>query len=278
LLLSAREAIRAARQPASALPKLNICLVGVIAGTIGLQLVSKIQGLAAQWSFHGGLTGHHSRSLLNREADIVISADPLDDEANLERHLILWEQLVLVLPEAVQEDYQDLQTLAQTRELVRLSTRTTLGRQIERHLRRTRIETKSRLEFDDPEAVMATVANNLGWTIMTPLSSLLGRAFLSRLKILPLPGPAASREIYVIARQKELGDIPKRVAEAAIESLNEMFTTLISPCCPWMQTMYGLPGITPDMPFRADVLPSASSAPRWPLRGSALSGRLARSS
>ncbi len=218
LLLSAREAIQLARQPAAAaLPKLNICLVETIAGTIGLELVSKIQGFATQWSVHGGLTGHHSRALLTREADIVISSDPLEDEPNLERHLILKEQLILVLPISAAEECNDLQTLAQTRDLVRLSTRTTLGRQAERHLRRTRVEAKGRLEFDDPEAVMATVASSLGWSIVTPLASMLGRASWPKLRFLPLPAPASSREIYVIAREKELGDIPKKIAETAIE-------------------------------------------------------------
>ena len=279
LLILAREAIQATRQPATtALPKLNICLVETVAGTIGLDLVSKIQGLATQWSVQAGLPSHHSRSLLTREADIVISSDPLEDESNLERHLILSEQLIVVLPRAWAEEAEDLKTLAKTRHLVRLSTRTILGLQIERHLRRTRVEPVSRVEFDDPEAVMAMVANNLGWSILTPLSSLLGRSFWPKLTFAPLPAPRASREIYVIAREKELGDIPKRIAEAAIQSLNELFHTVVSPCCPWMMKEYSLPGITPDGPFRADVLPSASSSLRSPSRNLIPSGKLARSS
>lgn len=279
LLLSAREAIQAARQPtATTLPKLNICLVKTIAGTIGLDLVPKIQGFATQWSVQAGLPSYHSRALLTREADIVISSDPLEDEPNLERHLILREQLVIVQPRASAEKVDDLQKLASTSKLVRLSTRTTLGRQIERHLRRTRIETTSRVEFDAPEAVMAMVANNLGWSILTPLLSLLGRSYWPKLVFAPLPGPAASREIYVVAREKELGDVPRSIAEAAIEALNEKFANVLLPCCPWMKTMYCLPGITPDQPLRADVLPSASSTPRWPSRGSAPSGKLVRSS
>ncbi len=238
----------------------------------------KSRGFATQWSVQAGLPSYHSRALLTREADIVISSDPLEDEPNLERHLILREQLVIVQPRASAEKVDDLQKLASTSKLVRLSTRTTLGRQIERHLRRTRIETTSRVEFDAPEAVMAMVANNLGWSILTPLLSLLGRSYWPKLVFAPLPGPAASREIYVVAREKELGDVPRSIAEAAIEALNEKFANVLLPCCPWMKTMYCLPGITPDQPLRADVLPSASSTPRWPSRGSAPSGKLVRSS
>ena len=279
LLLSAREAIQAARQPAAmALPKLNICLVETIAGTIGLELVSKIQGFATQWSVQAGMPSHYTRSLLSRESDIAISSDALEDEPNLERHLILREQLVLVVPDSAGEEPQELQTLAQTQDFVRLSARTTLGLQIERHLRRTRVEARSRLEFDDPEAVMATVANDLGWSIMTPLASMLGRAFWEKLKFLPLPGRAASRELYVIAREKELGDIPKRIAETAIQSLNGVFNSVIFPNSPWMMPLIDLPGISREECLRADVPPSVSSAPRWLLRDLVPSGKLARSS
>ena len=55
VLLSVREAIQAVRQPAAAaLPKLNICLVDTIAGTIGLELVSKFRGSRPSGPSKGG--------------------------------------------------------------------------------------------------------------------------------------------------------------------------------------------------------------------------------
>lgn len=279
LLLSARDAVQAAREPASmALPKLNICLVETIAGTVGLELVSNIQGFAALWSIHGGLHSHHSRSLLTREADIVVSPDPLEDEPNLERHLILKEQLFVVLPRDYEGEVCSLAALAQTRDLVRLSTRTMLGRQIERHLRRTRIEAKGRVEFDDPEAVMAMVAGNLGWALLTPLCVLLGRSFWPQLRFAPMPGPGLSREIYVIAREKELGDIPRRVAGTAVASVHKLLNAELARTYPWMIEGCVLPGIGRAEPPKAAVQPSASSVPQSPLRGSIPLGKLVHSS
>ncbi len=279
VLLCAREAIRASRTAASsALPKLNICLVGGIASRLGLDLISGADGFAATWSVHAGSYNHHSRSLLTREVDIMISPDPFEDEPNLERHLILREKLCLVLPSDHEADVDDLATLARTRDLVRLSPRTMLGRQIERHLRRLRIEAKGRVEFDDPEGVMATVAANMGWAILAPSCTLLGRSFWPQLTILPLPGQSMWREIHVIAREKELGDIPQKIAAKAIALVDRIFTSELGPCCPWMLEDYFLPGKTCCRPPKAGVQPSASSIPLWPSQDSVPLGKLAHNS
>ncbi len=243
VLLCAREAMQAARTPASAaLPKLNICLVGAIAGKLGLDLISSADGFAATLSVHTGSLNQHSRSLLTREVDIMISPDPLEDEPNLERHLILREKLCLVLPGDSEGEVDDLAALARARDLVRLSPRTMLGRQIERYLRRLRIEAKGRIEFDDPEGVMAAVAAGMGWALLTPTCVLVGRSFWPKLRITPAPGQSMWREIYVIARDKELGDIPRKMAAKVIASVDRIFTSELEPCCPWMLDQYLLPG------------------------------------
>lgn len=263
VLLCAREAMQAARAPASAaLPKLNICLVGSIAGKLGLDLISSTDGFAATLSVHAGSLSQHSRSLLTREVDIMISPDPLEDEPNLERHLILREKLCLLLPGDYEGEVDDLATLARTRDLVRLSPRTMLGRQIERHLRRLRIEAKGRIEFDDPEGVMALVAANMGWALLAPSCMLLGRSFWPKLRVMPAPGQSMWREIYVIARDKELGDIPRKMASKVIASVDRIFRAELGPCCPWMLDQYILPGRSFGRSPNGASLTFESSVPR----------------
>ncbi len=246
-----------------------------------MELVSNIQGFAALWSVHGGLHSHHSRSLLTREVDIVISPDPLEDQPNLERHLILREQLCLVVPREFKGEIDSLTVIAETRDLVRLSARTVLGRQIERHLRRMRIEVSGRVEFDDHEAVMAMVAANQGWAILTPLGVLLGRSYWPQLRFVPLPGPAVSREMYLIAREKELGDIPRKVADTAVASIRKLFKEELAATYPWMIAGCSTPGMTSAVrkaPAKAGAQPSASSVRQLPSRGSSPLGKLAHNS
>ncbi len=235
LLLSARDAINSTRLPAAtAFSKLNLCLVDTIAGTIGPDLVGDIQDFAGLLSVHAGLHGQHKHSLLSREADIVISPDPLEDEPNLERYEILKEPFFVALPKNYKDEVRDLAVLAGSLELVRFSARTLLGRQIERHLRRLRIEAKGRVEFDTSDAVLAMVASGNGWAALTPLCALVAASFWPQLKFAPMPEPVLYRRLYVIARQGEAGDIPKKVADLAVAALKRAYNSKLNAKYPWM--------------------------------------------
>jgi len=224
LLLDARTAIKATRETATvAFPKLNVCLVETIAGTIGPELVKNIQRFAGLWSVHSGPHSSHSRIVISRECDVAVTPDPLEDEPNLERYEILKEPLFIALPHDYPTDGLRLETLAETCNLVRFSARTMFGRQVERHLRRLRLDARGRVEFDNCDSVQAMVAGGLGWTILTPLLALMGRRLWPKLKFVPLPGPAVHRRIYVIARAGELDDVPAQIAEAAANSLRLAF-------------------------------------------------------
>ena len=241
LLLAARDAIKSVREPATAAyPKLNLCLVETIAGTIGPGFVKNIQGFADLWSVHAGLHSQHNRALLSREADIVVTPDALEDQPNVERHEILKELFFLALPKDFPGEVESLGALAKDRYLVRFSARTMIGRQVERHLRRLRVDANGRVEFDNADAIMAMVAGGLGWAILTPLCAMLGRPFWPDVRFAPMPGPALHRRLYVVARQGELGDIPKRIACAASAcirgSLHEHFKNY-----PWIVSGCDIP-------------------------------------
>jgi DNA-binding transcriptional LysR family regulator len=293
LLLSAREAIHSARQPVTAaLPKLNLCLVETIAGTIGPDLVRNIQEHAALWSVHSGLHSQHNRSLLLREADIVITPDSLEDKASIERHEILKERFFIALPKTFSGEVKSLKELAGARELVRYSARTMLGRQIEQHLRRRGVVAKGQVEFDDSEAVLAMVADDLGWALLTPLCAIVGRAYWKDVKFVPIPAEDTqlTRRLHVVARQGELGDIPGRIAAAAVASIKKIFHKHLSDKYSWMYDDRSIlesprPSLAngsgeghPNQFLIAGVQPSPSSARQLPSRGLSHSGRLARSS
>ena len=242
VLLAARDAIKSARQPATAaFPKLNLCLIETVAGTIGPALVKNIQGFAGSWSVHAGLHSQHSRALLNREADIVITPDPIEDQITVERHKILKEPYFLVLPKDYEGSIESLAELAGTHPFVRFSARTLLGRDIERHLRRLKVEAKGRVEFDSPDAIMAMVAGSLGWAIVTPLCALVGRQFWPEVRFEPMPGPALHRRLFTIARQGELGDIPAKVADAAAACIQGLQHTQFADY-PWIIEGCEIPG------------------------------------
>ncbi len=235
LLALTRDTIQAVRQSGSAaMPHLNLAMVDSVASSIGPYLISNLRGLAAQWSVFAGLSPAHNAALKAREADIVISPDALEDEPHLERHQVLSEPFVLIVPSNYTGDAKSLHAIAAVLDLIRFSNRSLIGKQIERHLRRLRVEAPGQLEFDTSDSLAAMVAGGIGWALTTPLCLLQCTSHLSGLRCLPLPPPGASRTITVIARAGELGNIPSRVTEMSIAAMRDVCLPRIAAIAPWM--------------------------------------------
>jgi DNA-binding transcriptional LysR family regulator len=224
LLRDAHETVAAVRDLGSGtLPHLQLAMLDTVAATIGPHLVAKLRGMASRWSVWSGLSASHREALLAREVDIIITADAdALGGADLERHDILTEPHLLVLPARYTGPTDDLAALIRAMDFIRFSARSHTGRQIEQHLRRLRLEPPARLEFDTSDALLAMVAAGLGWTLATPLCILQGSQHLPHLRCVPAPGPTLARRITLAARRGELGDVPARISTAAIAVFQEI--------------------------------------------------------
>src|SRR5262249_47221246 len=152
-----------------------------------------------------------------------VTANPLDEMDGLERHELLRETFIAVLPSrfAMPAGELDPRKLAATLPLIRLSPRTLVGNQIERHLRRMRIDAPRQYEFYDYDSVLAMVAEGHGWSIMTPLALLHGRADLGKVRPTLFPGPEFRRRISLVARAGEFGQITEKLANLSREILTQ---------------------------------------------------------
>lgn len=194
---------------------LRIGLVDSLTRTLSGDLAGFLAEVAEQASVFSGLTASHVAALLTRQLDLFLGAQDVEDVGGLERHLLLQEAYVLLCPDgmAPPTTLAELAVAAAERPLIRYSARSATGLEIERHLRRLRLEPPRHLEFDTPHGVSAAVAAGLGWAITTPLcvreAALPGSGTARH----PLPGPKLTRRLVLIARQRELGSIPHRMAE-----------------------------------------------------------------
>ena len=218
LLREAHETVAAVRDLGSGtLPHLHLAMLDTVASAIGPHLVTKLRGMASRWSVWSGLSASHREALLAREVDIIMTADAdALGGPELERHDILSEPHLLVLPARYTGPVDDLSELARVMDFIRFSARSHTGRQIEQHLRRLRLEPPHRLEFDTSDALLAMVAAGLGWTLATPLCVLQGAQHLPGLRCVAAPGPTLSRRITLAARRGELGEVPARIAAASV--------------------------------------------------------------
>jgi DNA-binding transcriptional LysR family regulator len=159
-----------------------------------------------------GQSKDHEGLLRTRKADLVITSDPLYDLDGLERHPIMTESFLLVLPQSYQGPAGSIGELLQHLPLIRFAASTAVGRLTEQHLRRLKVRTPRVIQADRSSMVTACVARGMGFTFLTP--SLLIDGFVEQmpLNIRPLPITGFSRSITLLARDRELGALPAAFA------------------------------------------------------------------
>lgn len=222
LLSEARQIAPLLREAERArLPLIRTGIVDSLSRVLIAPLVRALAEKAEQVSLLSGLTAAHAGALLTRQLDLLVGADALDEIEGLERWPLLTEPYVLLMPAHLPAPLRvaDIEELTRTVPLVRFSARSKTGMEVERHLRRLRLELPRPLEFDTPYGVTAAVADGAGFAVTTPLCLIEAAVPLDGLACHALPGPGLARHLTLIARRQELGRLPREVAAFCRERL-----------------------------------------------------------
>ena len=196
---------------ASIATTLTPALVGLAQDTFGVQDIT----------LHAGQSEDHETLLRTKRADVVISSNPFDDMDGLERHEVLAENFLLVLPQYYDGPTDSLAAVIDTLPLVRFADSTGVGRRIHQHLRRMKLTPGQVIQADRSSMVTACVAKGLGFSLLTPSLLIDGLVEGMPLTLRALPAPGLGRTITVVARDKELGDLPARFAHASALTLRQ---------------------------------------------------------
>lgn len=222
LLSEARQIAPLLREAERArLPLIRTGIVDSLSRALMAPLVRALAEKAEQVSLLSGLTAAHAGALLTRQLDLLVGADALDEIEGLERWPLLTEPYVLLMPAHLPAPARvaDIEELTRTVPLVRFSARSKTGVEVERHLRRLRLELPRPLEFDTPYGVTAAVADGAGFAVTTPLCLIEAAVPLDGLACHALPGPGLTRHLTLIARRQELGRLPREIAAFCRERL-----------------------------------------------------------
>jgi len=199
------------------LPLVRIGLVDSLTRTLMAPLARYLASHADEVSILSGLTATHAGELLTRRLDLFLGVDDLQDIPGLERWELVREPYVLLVPRSAGtvRTVNDLRKLAQSMPLIRFSARSQTGVEIERHLRRLELDIPRTLEFDTPYAVSSMVAAGHGFAITTPLCISESAIEGTPTAAIRMPGPQITRKLTLVARQRELGQLPRELAEVA---------------------------------------------------------------
>jgi DNA-binding transcriptional LysR family regulator len=190
-------------------------LVDSLSRALTVPLSEYLASRADSVSVLSGLTARHASELLTRRLDLFLGVDDLEELPGLERWDLFREPYVLLMSNkrGPIRSVADLKKLAEAIPLIRFSGRSQTGLEIERHLRRLGIDVPNTFEYDSPYAVAAMVAAGRGFAITTPLCIAESKISTKGLVSARLPGPQISRKLTMVARYRELGHIPRDLAE-----------------------------------------------------------------
>jgi len=213
---------------AGKLPLVRVGMVESLSRALMHSLAGFMAARAEQALVLSGLTASHTAALLTRQLDLVIGVDDLEDVEGLERWTLLEEPYLLLLPDgaAAPDNVAALALLLERYPLVRYSARSRTGAEVERHLRRLRLDVPFRQEFDSPLGVLAA-ARSSGIAVTTPFCLFEAGMDLTGLACHPLPGPRFPRRLTLVARRRELGRLPADLAQTMQGTLRACLPRII---------------------------------------------------
>ena len=237
---TAFERIRRAAQKPERLD-LRLGLIDTFAATAGPGLVRELMegAMALRLTVHSGLAAAHTEALLHHALDaVIVTADSIETLDRIDSVPLFSEPFVLIAPRAWSVSLQglSLREILSRYRLIRYSARSHMGLQVERHLRRLRLEAPPVLSFDTSDALVAMVASGVGVAIATPLGLLQARVHHPSLWIAPLPGPRVSRELVLATRSNEFLELGPRIADAARQLLRTTIVQELVDIIPWLES------------------------------------------
>jgi len=172
--------------------------------------------------------------LESRALDMIVSADLEEGADWLEVHPILREPFVAAVPKSLglgeTPGMDDLRAVP----LIQYTERHLMGRVIAAHLARVGERLERRFEFDSYHAILAMVAEGVGWSILTPLGWRRAERFLDAVTVVPLPIEPLERRISLMARRDVLKSMPKDTAQTLRGIVQHQIVDPVLTEHPWM--------------------------------------------
>ena len=203
------------------LPALRIAMLASIATTLSpaLTALARDSYRIPELTLYAGLASDHQAQLRNRQVDLAVTSDVSFDFEGFDWYEVLREQFLLITPQGYDGPLGDLEALAADLPLIRMSRNTPVGMHTDQHLSRVRLQLPRTIEGDRASLVVAPVAAGQGFALLTPTLLIDAIAEGMRFDAHKLPIAGFSRQIVLVSRERELGDLPGRFAAKATETL-----------------------------------------------------------
>jgi DNA-binding transcriptional LysR family regulator len=230
LIAAARATYDDVRESANLpIASLTIAMSFSLANQLTAPLLHQMSDRAVRWNIRSGISRQHQGEFLARDIDMLVTGSfNLEHRDAVELHPVFEESFICVFPHTFGESV-DFAGNIPSLPFIRFSPLTGMGQQIESQIVRMKLKLPNVIEVESAQQQLALVGSGLGWTITSPVCLASAPELWTRLRPEPMPRGRFARQVQVVARAGELGDLPGKVATLATQVLKEQtFPPLIA--------------------------------------------------
>ena len=218
----------------SSLP-LNIGMVDSFCDVAGVQFMQQLKPFASTLSLRTGLGSSLSQDLLNRDLDLLITSDSIDEHPELQRHPLLRDPFVMIVPDQYAKNIEVTPaSLAANVPFIHYTRQSKLGNLTDLIARRLNIQLQTAYELDSTQTLMRFVQSGQGWAITTGLCMVRYPELLDGCQVLQLANGANARHLTMICRHNELGALPDQIAQICRSIYNIEIVPHLVAIAPWL--------------------------------------------
>tara|TARA_B100000767_G_scaffold38728_1_gene32651 strand:- start:1324 stop:2301 length:978 start_codon:yes stop_codon:yes gene_type:complete len=214
---------------------LNVGMVDSFCDVAGVQFMQQLKPFTSKLALRTGLVSPLTQALLNRDLDILITGDPLDQHPQLQRFPLLRDPFVIIVPEKFSRDGSvDIQTLADTLPFIQYNRQSRLGALTDLIARRMDITLHSDYELDSTQTLLRFVQSGHGWSIVTGLCIVRYPELLQNIRVMQLATGNHARYLTLLSRPDELGELPRVSAEVCRSLYRDEIVPQLMSIAPWL--------------------------------------------
>ncbi|MCH2096407.1 MAG: LysR family transcriptional regulator [Rhodobacteraceae bacterium] len=175
-----------------------------------------------------------SAALTARRLHIAVAASSGDVLDGVVEYPLARDPFILVMPRGAASENGGVEAVMNTLPLLRYDREQLIGRQIEAHLARLKLDYAERFEIGAHLSLMTLVSRGVGWGVTTPLGYMRAERFHDEIEAHPVPFTPFSRTISLFASADWADRVPRDVAQTMRRLVQDLVIDRAWRQLPWL--------------------------------------------
>lgn len=223
------------------------CRIGMVSSCSEVfsgKLIEKLSIQTEQLTIRSGTSPILLEAFMNREIDILVSDEPLLSESGMQRFKLFRDPMIALveetecspssLPALGKSSPLTIHEIAEHKPMVKFSRNTHMGAYSEVVLRRMHLYTQVQNEADDTHTLTSFVKQGNMWAMLSALSLAQVLDRMQGLQLVELDKSRHSRDLFLVSRAGEMGEIPKQLTESFRSIFLETVLPQLQRHAPWL--------------------------------------------